>query len=182
MQKVVHFRILLDHDDDVFRDIEIGVDQSFQQLHDIILESFAFDNSEMASFYVSNDEWEKGQEITLMDMGGRSESGEPILLMHEAKVGEVIFEKDQKLVYVFDFFLMWCFFIDVIEVKTIDKAIILPRIIHAFGDAPEQSSKSPELNFDIETVSMADDSEERDEYADMFKLMDSDQEYSEEEY
>ena len=181
MQKVVHFRILLDHDNDVFRDIEIGVDQNFQQFHDIVLEAIAFENTEMASFYVSNEDWEKGQEITLMDMGERSENGETILLMHECKVGEVIYEQDQKLVYVFDFFLMWCFFIDVIEVKTVDKNIILPRILHAFGDAPEQSSKSPELNFDIETVSLADD-EEHDEFADMFKLMDSDQEYSGEEY
>ncbi|NJW55911.1 plasmid pRiA4b ORF-3 family protein, partial [Salinimicrobium oceani] len=49
------FRIILDAEEDVFRDIEIMADNTLEDLHNTILQSFGFDGTEMASFYISDD-------------------------------------------------------------------------------------------------------------------------------
>jgi hypothetical protein len=177
MKKVIRVRVLLDHDDVVFRDLEVNNQSTFVELHEFIQEAFGFDNSQMASFYVSNEDWEKGQEITLMDMGEKNENGEPILLMHETVLKDVIFDVGQKLLYVFDFFLMWCFYIDVVDVKDLDETTITPRVAQIFGEAPEQYSKSPDINFEVED-SISFDDEDEDEIGDMFDLLGMNEEYS----
>lgn len=170
MNKVVHFRVLMDWEKDVFRDIEISLNDNFYKLHEIIQEAFGFDNSQMASFYVSNDNWEKGQEITLADMSEPGGHTQPIWLMHETAMNKIIFEKGQKLVYVFDFMLMWCFFIDVINVTELDNNVILPRIRQTYGAAPDQYGKSPEIVFDAETIDQNPDDEENLEIEQLFRV------------
>ncbi|MDP4935197.1 MAG: plasmid pRiA4b ORF-3 family protein [Salibacteraceae bacterium] len=150
MKTVLQIRALLDYEKNVFRDIEIGADDHFGQLHDIIQEAFGFDNSQMASFYVSNEEWIKGREITLMDVGEKDENGDAILLMHHISVGDYLTEQSEKMIYVFDFLLMWCFYLDVISVSELEDTVILPRITQSFGDAPAQYSKSSDLMFEPE--------------------------------
>ena len=177
MKKVIRLRVLLDFEENVFRDLELSCTDTFQDLHNLIQEAFGFDNGQMASFYVSNEDWEKGQEITLMDMGERSETGEPILMMNETALKDIVFDEGQKLLYVYDFFLMWCFYIDVISIKALDETVITPRIIQSFGDAPEQYSKSPEFNMDIEDVS-ENREDDLDEFKDMFDLLGSNEAYS----
>lgn len=177
MKRVIRLRVLLDHDDVVFRDLEVTSTGTFSDLHELIQEAFGFDNSQMASFYVSNDDWEKGQEITLMDMGEKTENGEPILMMHDTPLKDVVFEAGQKLLYVFDFFLMWCFYIDVVESKSFDQKTITPRIAQQFGEAPEQYSKSPEFNMETEDAPVHED---EDEIGDMFDMLSLDDDFSEE--
>lgn len=172
MRKSIYFRVVLDHDKDVFRDIEISTEDSFLSLHDIIQEAFGFDNSQMASFYVSNEDWEKGQEITLMSVQDPEESGQPIWLMDEIELSSIIFEMGQKLIYVFDFMLMWCFYIDVIKVVEVEEKVILPRIIQSYGDAPDQYSKSGEITFDSnEIIPDIEDDTTEDELEDLFRQM-----------
>lgn len=171
MTKIVKLRVLLDFEEDTFRDIEIGTSNTFQDLHNIIQEAFGFDNSQMASFYQSNEEWEKGSEITLMDMG---EAEERIPLMSAVTIGSLLENKEAKMLYVFDFFLMWCFFIDVLSVEENTDNLILPRILQSFGDAPEQYSKSPDLSFDFDTQAPSEDDgedeDEEDEISAIFSL------------
>ena len=172
MQKVIHFRILVDYQENVFRDIEVKIDDTFSTLHTMIQEAFGFDNSQMASFYVSNDEWEKGQEITLMEVMDPEEDGEPIWLMNETDLSKIIFEKDQKLLYVFDFLLMWCFYIDTIEVKEVEDTVILPRITQEFGESPDQYSKTDDIVFDGVEVDDSDEGDEdEDELEELFRMM-----------
>ena len=64
------FRVLLDSKDkaEVFRDILIRDNDNFESFYQAILNSYHFENNQMASFYMSNDQWDKGHEINLMDM------------------------------------------------------------------------------------------------------------------
>ena len=64
------FRVLLDskEDDKVFRDILINEKETFESLYKTIINSFKFKGDQMASFYMSNDDWDKGHEISLMDL------------------------------------------------------------------------------------------------------------------
>jgi len=180
MNKVIRMRVMIDHDEVIFRDLEMPCSANFNELHDLIQEAFAFDNAQMASFYVSNEDWEKGQEFTLMDMGEKNEKGEPILLMDSTQLKDVIFEAGQKLLYVFDFLLMWCFYIDVVELKEMEDTVILPRISQSFGEAPEQYSKSPEISFDIEEDFKEEGDNHDDEIGEMFDLLGLNDDFSEE--
>ncbi len=65
---IYKFRVLIEGEKQVFRDIEIKSDQNFEEFHQSILKAFDFDNEQMASFYLSDYDWNKGQEISLFDM------------------------------------------------------------------------------------------------------------------
>ena len=70
MDQVVKIRVILDVEEDIFRDIEIELDAPLMHLHLSTLDAFNWDNAnEMASFYQSNEAWDKGAEYPLMAMG-----------------------------------------------------------------------------------------------------------------
>ena len=73
--KAYKFRVVIDTDEDVFRDIVILENQNFEDLHFAVIHAFGFEGDQMASFYMSNEEWEKGEEIGLMDMSFGDEKG-----------------------------------------------------------------------------------------------------------
>src|SRR5690606_37739327 len=109
--KVIKFRVVPDVEEDVFRDIKIGGDHTFEELYLSIVNAFSFRGDQLASFYLSNDEWDKGHEIGLMDMGGQN--SELPTVMSEAILGELVTENEQKVILVYDFLKMWCFYIEV---------------------------------------------------------------------
>ena len=78
--RIYRFRVLIDHPSEAFRDIEIGSEQNFLDLHKAIKEAFGFIGQEMACFYVSDEEWGKGTEIPLADMGFAEEGTVPALM------------------------------------------------------------------------------------------------------
>ena len=61
-------RVILDVEEDVIRTILVDENQTLEQLHKTIANSFGFDGSEMASFYTSDNGWNQGEEIPLFDM------------------------------------------------------------------------------------------------------------------
>ena len=62
---ILKFRIYLEEDDSVYRDVAIRHTQSFFELHEAILRAYEFDNKHKATFYRSNDHWLRGKEISL---------------------------------------------------------------------------------------------------------------------
>lgn len=139
---IIKFRILLDTEKNVFRDIEIEDDQTFEALHYSILDSFEWEADEMASFYRSNEEWEKGDEIPLMDI--QEEFGPKRLkTMNEVTLKDAISAVGDKFIYVFDFMLMWCFYVDVLEIKDVEKGVEYPQLTMVYGDVPNRYEKSP---------------------------------------
>jgi len=179
MKNTFRLRIVLDHETDVFRDIEVDGLNTFTDLHSMVQEAFGFDGSQMASFYISNEDWEKGQEITLMNMGEKSETGDPILLMDDTTISDIVFGKGQKLLYVSDFLLMWCFYVDVIELEETQDNVILPRIVQSFGEAPDQYSKSPEMIIDTSDAAAQSLEDEKNEIEDMFDVFGMTEEFKE---
>lgn len=137
---IFKFRVIVDTEEDVFRDIEIETDATFEDLHRSILDSFDFEEGEMASFYMSNEQWEKGLEIPLMDMGEKAE-----LSMKGTKLSEMVTQPADKILYVYDFMRMWIFYVELIEIKKDKPSTIYPRVALAFGDAPAQDSKELDL-------------------------------------
>ena len=148
-------RAILDVAEDVFRDIIVNETSTLEDLHFTIAKSFGFKGQEMASFYLTDDEWEQGEEIPLFDM---SEDG-GALTMSKFTIEQVLKLEGDKLIYVYDFFSMWTFYVEVTDVASESKEE-LPFIALSFGEAPDEA---PEKEFtaedDIENLD-AFDSEE----------------------
>jgi hypothetical protein len=137
---IYKFRVIIDTEQDVFRDIEIETDASFENFHSAILDAFDFEEGEMASFYMSNENWEKGLEIPLMGM-----ESEAALSMKSTKLGDMVAKPSDKVLYIYDFMRMWIFYVELIEVKKDIPSTIYPRVALVYGDAPAQDSKEMDL-------------------------------------
>lgn len=151
---IYRFRVILDNDtdDDVFRDLEIRETDTMEDLHNIITQSFGFDGMEMASFYISDEEWNQGEEISMFGLG---EGMDTTRLMNETKINDVVHEAQTKLIYVYDFLNMWTFFVELAEIVDEAKGADYPNLMFVHGQLPEQA---PEKLFEAEDFdSMADD-------------------------
>lgn len=135
---IYKFRVLLEHnsEENIFRDVEVKSNQTFDDLHEIIVASFGFDNSQMASFYVSDENWNKGQEIALFDMNVEGDQSK-ILVMDQTAINTQVTCVGAHLLYSYDFLNMRNFFIELIEIKVKeDKDAFYPRVIYSQGEAP----------------------------------------------
>ena len=95
---VYKFVVLSDEDESFVREFEFLDSHTLLDFHNMIQDELEFDKSQMASFFMATDNWEKEEEFTLFDMGTGSST------MEVAVLEDIIFRKNQKLLYVFDFF------------------------------------------------------------------------------
>ena len=84
------FRVFWEEDDTIYRDISILPNQTFFDLFKCILSSYGFDDKHKATFYRSNDNWQRGREITL-EKYDKDYKVEP-MLMQEALISSEIKE------------------------------------------------------------------------------------------
>jgi len=163
---VYRFRVILDADEDVFRDIEMLQESTLEDLHNTIVQSFGFDGAEMASFYVSDEEWNQGEEIHQFDMSGHDTS---IKLMNETSLDSILSEKQTKLIYVYDFLKMWTFLVELGQIAEIEEGRDYPNLMFVHGQIPENA---PETEFKGEDDGMLngdyEDDLEDDDYDDLF--------------
>jgi hypothetical protein len=94
-----------------------------------------FEPNQMTSFFVSNNDWEKEQEITLVDMNDDSLN---TVAMEKAVLHNYVNKKDDKLIFVFDFFGDRALFCTLMEIKDEERAIQYPICSHSAGNAPVQ--------------------------------------------
>ncbi len=134
---ILKFRVYLEEDDSVYRDVAIKHMQTFLELHNIILKAFDFDSKHEATFHRSNDNWQRGREISL-EVYDRPYKAPP-LGMKETPVGTEIREPNQKFIYLYDFKKGWSFMVELINVsKEENPKIAYPVLIRTEGIAPSQ--------------------------------------------
>lgn len=139
--KVFKFRVLLDADQDVFRDIELLESNCLEDFHKAIINAFGLTPGEMAAFYNSNEDWEQGEEIPLLDMGLTEV---PSKLMCDNPVGQSFTMEEKHKLYVYDFFNMWTFFVELVAI-TDAQVKEYPDVTFVFGETPETA---PEKDFE----------------------------------
>jgi Plasmid pRiA4b ORF-3-like protein len=129
---VYKFRVILDNEDDVFRDIAILADDTLEDLHNAIFNSFGFDGMEIGSFYTCDDTWNQEDEISLFDSG--DVLGE-MKIMSDYKLLDILDKENTKIIYVYDFINMWTFLVELaakclkIRAKKVLKPIWTTKII-----------------------------------------------------
>ena len=134
---IYRLRVILDVEQDVFRDLEIEASASLDDLHLSITQAFGFLGNEMASFYRTNEEWVQGEELPLLDLDDvDSQAQQPL---------NTFFDADHhKLIYIYDFLNLWTFFIELMEVGEPAAGIEYPNLIFGQGEVPEEA---PEKSF-----------------------------------
>src|SRR6185295_10656675 len=134
---ILKFRVYFEEDESVYRDIVIRHTQNFQDLHETILRAFEFDNKHKATFYRSNDHWQRGREISL-EKYDKEYKAQP-LLMSETSIGSEIRDPNQKFIYHYDFNKNWSFLVELINVsKEENPRISYPSAVRTEGIGPSQ--------------------------------------------
>lgn len=162
---IYRFRVILDNDTDesIFRDIEIRENDTLEDLHNTITQSFGFDGTEMASFFISDDHWNQGEEISLFDLSDDNSAR----LMSETSISAVVHEVSPKLIYVYDFMSMWTFFVELAEIVEEIDGYAYPNLMFAQGQVPDNA---PEKRFEAEELD-----EDYNEFVDDLDFGDYDQ-------
>jgi len=136
---VLKFRVSWEEDDAIYRDVLVKHTQNFQDLHLIILKAFEFDQKHDATFYRSNDTWQRGREIS-KEVYDRPYKVAP-LLMAETAIGTEIIDTNQHFIYEYDFVKSWSFLIQLIQViKNVDADMTIeyPLVSRIEGVGPMQ--------------------------------------------
>ena len=135
---ILKFRVYFEEDDSVYRDIAIQHKQTFFDLHQALLKAFEFDNKHGATFFRSNDKWQRGREISLEVYGDRTYKAAP-LMMQETSIGSEIKDPNQKFVYLYDFVKGWSFLVELINVtKEESGKLSYPAVVRKEGIPPSQ--------------------------------------------
>lgn len=132
---VYKFTMLSDEVDNFVRVITIDSEAKFFDLHNAILDSVNYEKNQMTSFFICSDNWEKEQEVTLVEMDSSSEYDN--LVMENTTLEELLSEENQKLLYVFDMMSDRVFFIELTEIIPL-KNLAKAKCISQEGDAPQQ--------------------------------------------
>ena len=154
---VYKFVVLSDEDESFVREFEFLDSQTLMDFHNIIQEELEYDKSQMASFYLATDNWEKEEEFTLFDMGTGSST------METAILEDIIFRKNQKLLYVFDFFNERALFVEYTgETKEIEEREY-PICTNSKGVPPKQVVFGGTSRKLYNNIVVSDDEDDEDE-------------------
>mgnify|MGYP000085453266 CR=1 FL=1 len=150
---IYRIRIILDIKDDVLRDLEIKSNSSFEDLHYAIVKAFNLDGNEMASFYLSDENWKQGEEITLESFGQEK-------VMKNCILNSEISDFQTNFIYVYDFLKLWTFFVEVVDESKEIASASYPQTIFTIGSIPKNA---PEKIFIEDNSDFGDFDESNDE-------------------
>lgn len=133
---IFRFTILSDEIDDFIREIQIDSTATFLDFNKAILESVGYSEQELTSFFTCSHNWEKEIEITQFEMDSNSE--EESYIMEDTPLEELLEERKQRLIFIFDQLTDRCFFIELSEIIT-SKHLDKPVCTKSTGEAPKQT-------------------------------------------
>ena len=151
---IYRFRVILDTKEDILRDIEIKGAASLEDFHYAIAQAFGFGGREMASFYRTNENWDQGEEIPLVDMD------DGIVPMGQEQIDNIFDAENHHLIYVYDFLYLWTFFSKLLEVGHNELTTLYPNLIFAQGEVPEEAPQKDFVANEEESDEFGDEDEE----------------------
>src|SRR6201994_2217551 len=143
------FRITFEDYDDVVREIDVKSNQTFEDLHRAIHQSTGYNSEYPSSFYISNDQWTKGEEITYLPNQKRIDRG--VALMDKVKLLSFIDDPHQKFYYTFNFDRPFDFHVELMKI-ILDETpgVSYPAVIKSVGEAPKQFGNAPIIPVETE--------------------------------
>jgi hypothetical protein len=118
------------------REYEIPANYSFFSFHKFIQDDLGFDSDQLASFFITDEHWNKGLELTLIDM--ENDAGLAAVPMESVKLSDLLKSKKDRCLYVFDIFSDRCFFIQLADIAEPNEDNEYPYCKVSLGNPPEQ--------------------------------------------
>lgn len=164
---IYRFTFVSDEDDTFLRIIDVDSEATFFDLHKAVLDSVGYNEEQITSFFLCNDNWEKGQEITLVEMESSPEYDN--LVMDDTRLDELISDEKQKLFYVFDPMFERGFYGELSEIIT-GKSLEHPKCVTAEGEAPRQTMDEQDIAPVVKNANNIDEDFYGDEDFDLDEL------------
>jgi len=136
---VFKFKIISDKVENFALHIDADAKNTFFELHEVIQDECKYDPSELATFFLADEEWDKGLEIKMFE--NKSLKQNSALTMKKATLGDYLKEKEDKLIYVFDIINQKSLYIELNEI-IMEKKMNTPVVTYNRGLAPVQSSSN----------------------------------------
>jgi hypothetical protein len=131
------FRVSFEDYDEVIREIDIKSNQTFEDLHRAIHNAIGYNCEYPSSFYISNDQWIKGEEITFMPNQRRIDRG--VMLMDKVKLSSRIDDPHQKFYYTFNFDRPFDFHVELLKILLDENpSVTYPAVVRSVGEPPKQ--------------------------------------------
>ena len=158
---VYKFLIISDEVEDFKRVIKIDSEATFKELNDAILDSVGYSHDQITSFFICEDDWEKREEVTLIDMG--SDADKDIWLMESTRLAELVEDEGQRLMFTYDYLTDRSFFMELREItfgEELESAICTKSV----GDAPAQMVDFEEVEKKMQAQQFINDDLDADFY------------------
>lgn len=134
---IYRFKVTFEDYDEIIREIDVLSKHTFLDLHVAIQKSVNYDPEKSSSFYVSNDQWKKGQEIAYLPTEGKKNKG--VVLMEVAKLNKFIDDPHQKFYYTYNFEKPYDFHVQLIKILKEEEDKEYPVVFKSVGVAPKAS-------------------------------------------
>ncbi len=133
---IYRFKVSFEDYDDIERDIDIKSNQTFEDLHRAIHKSTGYNAEASSSFYVSNDQWIKNEEIAYLPNPRKVNNG--VALMSNAKLSSFIDDPHQKFYYTYNFDRPFDFHVELIKILLNEEpGNTYPHLSRSLGEAPK---------------------------------------------
>ncbi len=133
---IFKFRIVSDGAENFKREIQIDAQASFLDLKNAICDSVGYEKTQMDSFFICDDNWEKRKEITYEDMD--LDTDQEAWLMDDAILEDFIDDEGQRMLFVFDYMTDRAMFMEMTEIIT-GRTLKDPVCSLSLGHAPAQN-------------------------------------------
>jgi len=134
---IYKFRMISTEDKVFLRDYEVNASETFLNFHKFIQKNLKYDPHLLASFFLTDEHWNKGMELTLIDM--ENDAGPAAIPMETVKLNDLIKHKRERLLYVFDIFSDRAFFIELFDIHQPDTSKKYPLCSANIGEPPVQT-------------------------------------------
>jgi len=131
---IYRFRVSFEDYEDIYRELDMPSKSSFLDFHEQIHQSLGFDPAKSSSFYVSNDQWKKGIEITYLPNAKRQAN--KVLLMEDIRLSKFIDDPHQKFYYIYNFDRTFEFHIELIKILKEEDGKVYPALFKKVGEPP----------------------------------------------
>lgn len=133
---VFKFRMLSDENDNFVREYEVMYDMTLLDLHHFICANLKYGADHVSSFFLSDEQWEKGAEFTPFDMG--DEGYDPLAprAMDKVLLGQIVRKDRERLIYVFDQLHERALYLELVAAKKAEEGIKYPRVTLSEGAPP----------------------------------------------
>lgn len=133
---IYRFKVSFEDYDDVVREIDIKSSQTFEDLHHAIHKATSYNPEASSSFFVSNDQWIKSDEIAYLPAQRKVDRG--VIMMVNSKLSSYIDDPHQKFYYTYNFDHPFDFHVELIKILLNDEpGKEYPYVFRSAGEIPK---------------------------------------------